>query len=297
MVIKNVLNAPKWVKTNREYKSSVFSSVFSEYPEELLKIIPVRTSSETVIENVTLDNVLFMEQVNDLALLADSALLLFFEHQSTINHNMCIRMLIYYARVMEQLLTGQAKYWTKQVPLPYPIFIVLYNGNKNMKDVTMHLSDAFMDVNTFLDKKLMDRWGGDVPVDLTLKMVNINKGNNSDLVEKSEILGGYVELVDRVKRYVGEGMNLPDAATKAVRECIDEGILKDYLTKHASEVENMLFGEWDINTALMVREEEVREEVTAEVTDKVTAEYEQIVHEREERIAVLDAQLAALLSQ
>jgi len=80
----------KPINTNRTYKSSVFSSLFSEYPEELPKVIPLTIQPNIKIEDVTLDNVLFMEQINDLALLVGSVLLLFFEHQSTINYNISI---------------------------------------------------------------------------------------------------------------------------------------------------------------------------------------------------------------
>jgi len=56
------------------------------------------------------------------------------------------------------------------------------------------------------------------------------------------------------------GLDLTDAATKAVKECIEEGILAEYLKSHSSEVVNMLTTEWDIERAKIIWEQEAREE-------------------------------------
>ena len=61
-----------------------------DYPEELPKVVPVNIQPGTTIEDVTLDNVLFMEQYNDLALRVGSVQLLFLTPKS---HNMRVRLL------------------------------------------------------------------------------------------------------------------------------------------------------------------------------------------------------------
>jgi hypothetical protein len=81
--VSKTSKAAETVNTNRTYKASVFSNLFSEYPDELPKVVPVNIQPGTTIEDVTLDNVLYLEQINDLALRVGSVLLLFFEHQST----------------------------------------------------------------------------------------------------------------------------------------------------------------------------------------------------------------------
>jgi hypothetical protein len=51
-----------------------------------------------------------------------------------------------------------------------------------------------------------------------------------------------------------------EAVKKAVRYCIDNDIMKDFLKLHSKEIANMLVTEWNWDTALKVREEEGREE-------------------------------------
>ena len=56
-------NSKKTANTNRTYKASVFSSLFSEYLDELPKVVPVSIPPDTAIKDVTLDDALFMDQI------------------------------------------------------------------------------------------------------------------------------------------------------------------------------------------------------------------------------------------
>ena len=47
---------------------------------------------------------------------------------------------------------------------------------------------------------------------------------------------------------------------KAIKECIEKGILADYLMRKGSEVVNMLLDEYDYETDIEVQREEAREE-------------------------------------
>ena len=47
---------------------------------------------------------------------------------------------------------------------------------------------------------------------------------------------------------------------KAIKECIEKGILADYLMRKGSEVVNMLLYEYDYETDIEVQREEAREE-------------------------------------
>ncbi|RYS75005.1 hypothetical protein EAI93_14390, partial [[Ruminococcus] torques] len=46
----------------------------------------------------------------------------------------------------------------------------------------------------------------------------------------------------------------------AIKECIEKGILADYLMRKGSEVVNMLLDEYDYETDIEVQREEAREE-------------------------------------
>jgi hypothetical protein len=54
---------------------------------------------DTPVTMKTLDDVLFMDRVNDLAFLVGDLLIVLMEHQSSLNENLPLRLLLYVARV------------------------------------------------------------------------------------------------------------------------------------------------------------------------------------------------------
>ncbi|MCL2282477.1 MAG: hypothetical protein FWC26_04085, partial [Fibromonadales bacterium] len=64
-------------------------------------------------------------------------------------------------------------------------------------------------------------------------------------------LSDYGEFIAEV-RACSKSMNLNKAVRAAVKNCIGRGILVDFLTRHGSEVENMLLTEWNMKDALAV---------------------------------------------
>ena len=66
------------------------------------------------------------------------------EHQSTINPNMAIRLLLYIARVYEKMIDQRNLYSGKVLTIPRPEFYVLYNGVDPFPDFqTLRLSASF----------------------------------------------------------------------------------------------------------------------------------------------------------
>ncbi|MDR2864458.1 MAG: hypothetical protein LBV68_02480 [Spirochaetaceae bacterium] len=59
---------------------------------------------------------------------------------------------------------------------------------------------------------------------------------------------------------LGSTERLEKALGKAVNWCIEHGILKDFLEENSTEVNNMLFTEWNWDDALEVAREEGLEE-------------------------------------
>ena len=66
-------------------------------------------------------------------------------------------------------------------------------------------------------------------------MLNINPGNNSELKEKCRTLWEYCEFVSCIRRHT-ETENTNEAVENAVTECIEKGILADFLLSQRSEV-------------------------------------------------------------
>jgi hypothetical protein len=116
---------------NREYRDSVFSWLFSE-PNTLRELYctleGVTISSDVPITINTLEGVLFKARMNDISFAIADRLVVLFEHQSSINGNMPLRMLMYIARIYEKITGEKDIYRERKIPLPVPEFIVLYNG-------------------------------------------------------------------------------------------------------------------------------------------------------------------------
>ena len=241
---------------NTKYKDSVFSFLFSD-PDtlrELYSAIEGLTLPPGVsVELNTLSGVLYMGQINDISFTVGSRLVIVIEHQSTVNPNMPLRLLMYIARVYEKIIRRRNLYKSALEKIPAPEFIVLYNGTKPYPDqVTLKLSDAFKDA-----AGLRGRLSAAPALELEVKVYNINKGHNTEMVQKCGKLYGYSLFVDKVREYERE-MPQEEAMKAAIAYCIEHDILKQFLETNSSEVFNMLITEWDTEEAKEVWFEEGR---------------------------------------
>ena len=228
-------------KANRKHKDSVFTKLFGEKKNllELYNAISGKNySPNTEIEIITLEDVLFMDQLNDIAFTIDDKFVVLIEHQSTINENMPLRMLMYISREYELITNSYNLYDDRLIKIPTPEFIVLYNGDRDMPDfMELKLSDAFAVKN---DK---------FPLELVVKTYNINKGRNVELAKKSRTLSEYEEFIAQIKDNL-KSMKLREAIKQAVKSCIKRNILLSFLKRYASEVENMLLTGWNTKDAM-----------------------------------------------
>jgi len=206
-------------------------------------------------------------QINDLSFTIDNRLVILIEHQSTINDNIPLRLLMYIARVYEKIINRKKLYQAKLEKIPTPEFIVLYNGNEDYPDFSeLKLSNAFKD---FEGLKLSN--DNIIPLELIVKVYNINHGRNPEMLKKSENLNGYSIFINKVREYRKEEETLEKAAVSAIKYCTANNILKDFLEAHASEVLNMLLTEWNQDEAVEVAREEGREEEREEIARNALA--------------------------
>jgi hypothetical protein len=253
-------------KPNREYKASLFVSLFS-VPEKLLELYNALEGTkyplDTKVEIATLSDVLFMDRINDLAFVVGGKVVILLEHQASINRNMPLRFLIYLARIYEKIIDSGMIYRQSLIKIPAPEFIVLYNGDSDLPEQSvLKLSDAF---------ETAPELAGRFPIELEATVYNVNKGHNETLVRRSETLDGYVRFIDKIKGYVAAGSDRTEAFTKSIQECIDEGILASYLKRNGSEVLNMLTQEWDMGKALDTRFMEGRDTEKVETARRLLA--------------------------
>ena len=76
-------------------------------------------------------------------------------------------------------------------------------------------------------------------------MLNVNDGLNLELMEHCRTLKEYAKYVARVRKYVTQNIPLEEAVTRAVDECIEEGILAEFLVKNKAEVIKVSIYEYD----------------------------------------------------
>jgi len=222
---------------NRKHKSSVFSTLFST-PEVLREVYSaiegIEVPKDAVIDINTLSEAIYMRQINDVSFTIDDRVVVLIEHQSTINENVPVRLLMYIGRVYEKILSNDRLYQKKLVKIPTPEFIVLYNGKEAYPDhKELRLSDAFKDMEGLKEV---------LPLELTVHVYNIKHGCNTEMLKKSETLNSYSIFMSKIWEY-NQYLTLDESMRKAIKYCIDNNILTDFLRKHGSEVINMLFDE------------------------------------------------------
>lgn len=101
------------------------------------------TLNEVEIQKIRVEDSLYMNLQNDASFNVDNRILVFSEHQSTINDNMPLRKLLYAGRIYEQLVPKKDRYRMTTVPIPRPEFFVFYNGTKEMPpEKILKLSDS-----------------------------------------------------------------------------------------------------------------------------------------------------------
>jgi hypothetical protein len=241
---------------NSKYKDSVFTLLFSD--ENLLRDLycalgGVSLPADTPVKINTLRDALFMDRINDISFEIGGKLVVLVEHQSTINPNIPLRMLMYIARVYEKIVgDDRSVYASKRMRIPSVEFIVVYNGTAPFPDERiLRLSDMYD------GRESLGLPEPDAPaLELVVRVVNINHGRNATILGGCRELGWYSAFIAKAREFEKELGNRTKAIKQAVLYCRDHDILREFLEKHGTEVLNMLTKEWKLEDALAVRYEE-----------------------------------------
>jgi hypothetical protein len=229
----------------------VFSSLFSnpDVLRELYSAIEgITLPPDIPVDINTLTDILYKDKINDVSFTINNRLVVLIEHQSTINNNIPLRLLMYIARVYEKIVNRKKLYQTKLEKIPSPEFIVLYNGSSPYPDYTeLMLSDAFKSIEGL---KPADT----VPLELIAQVYNINHGHNCEILNKCKTLENYSVFVDKIREY-NEQLTLEESVKRAIKYCTENDILKKFLDDHSSEVFNMLL-DWNTEDAIEAAREE-----------------------------------------
>lgn len=233
-------------RPNRCYKDTVFRMLFRDRTR-LLGLYNAVTGNDyqdpAALEIVTLESAVYLGVKNDIALLIDLNLYLF-EHQSTVNPNMPLRFLQYVAAEYARLTAGENLYGGRLVPIPAPHFMVFYNGTAPCPErMLLRLSDAYAGHGRAAGEGEIAGMPS-LELELIVQVLNINAGCNEALKAQCQTLGEYMQYVDKVRSYAGS-LPIYEAVDRAVDECIDQGILREFLLVNKAEVRYMSIFEYD----------------------------------------------------
>ena len=241
-------------KVHRQIKDRLFRFLFEKDREALLQLYNALNGTNykdsSLLQVVTIESAVYVVMKNDLAFIIAGVINLY-EHQSTVNPNMPVRFLIYLAQEYQGIIekAQESLYGSKQILLPTPHCVVFYNGDREIpEEQVLKLSDAFENKEQKAD------------VELTVKVLNINYGHNSHLMEQCKILEDYAKFVAITRQFASEATDRKAALNDAILYCIQNHILEEFLRKYRMEVLGMLLEEFDVNKYERSLREEGREE-------------------------------------
>jgi len=238
-------------QANRQHSDSMFRTLFHD-KEKVLELYNAINHTDldegTKVELNTLEKVFYLTNRNDLSFVVDDKLVVVLEHQKSPNKNMPLRILIYIALLYNIMIPNKEMHKKKLLKIPTPEFYVLYCGKQHQPaEEILKLSDAFIEEVV-----------GDFPLEVVVKVININHHVAHDILKRSTYLNEYSYFMHLVSQYESEGKPLKEAIDMAIEVSNQRGILSEFLQKHGSEVFSML--EWRLEDALEARWEEGIEE-------------------------------------
>ena len=227
------------ITINRKHKDRLFNFIFGseENKKWTLSLYNAVNGSnyedESLIVFNTLQNYLYVSMKNDTSFIITDTMSLY-EHQSTFNPNMPLRMLRYLSNLYSKYVKENALdlFGKEIIELPVPKLVTFYNGLDDVEDeIILRLSDSF---------PKCQKENGDVEV--KVRMLNINFGHNKRLIQECSPLKEYSWLIDRIRKYNAE-LGIEKATIRAIREMPSSFEIKNFLVSHMSEVADMMLAE------------------------------------------------------
>ena len=243
-------------KNSSQFKDSVFCMLFND-PDKLRNLYNALTGAsytkETPVTINTLKNVFSLSLRNDISFTIGEKNIVLIEHQSTINPNMPIRLLLYIAALYEKIIPRTNLYTRKKLKIPWPEFYLFYNGIAPFpKKSLLKLSQSF------------EKGSGSTKpsLELLVNAYNINAGHNRKFLKKSRDLEEYARFVALVRERLAGLDNKDDREEEfrlAIKECIDHNILREFFEKYREEVMSSLLSITK-EEFIKIRTDEAREE-------------------------------------
>lgn len=190
---------------NTKHKDRLFCFLFGREENKrwtLSLYNAVNRSSHTdpdSIQITTMEDILYMGMKNDVSFIITDIMSIY-EQQATYNPNMPVRELMYAAKLYDKYIHENKLniYGDTLVALPIPKLIVFYNGQDHYGDRVLELKDAFRTGKEKPDPKT-DAEAEESRV--RVRMLNINYGQNKELLDACKPLGEYAWLIQRIREH------------------------------------------------------------------------------------------------
>ena len=232
---------------NKKYKDRVFKFIFGnpnnrQWTLDLYNAINASSYTDpNAIKFNTIDDAVYVGMINDASFIIMSELNIW-EHQSTYNPNMPLRVLFYAAKLYEKYVEENHIYLYSSTlkKIPRPKFVCFYNGtDKQPEKKILKLSDAY---------------DGEGDLEVTVTMLNINYGKNKELMNACRPLQEYAWLVNEVRQ--NPKGDLEATIDNAIDKMPKDFVIKNFIVGHRTEVKGMFLTEWNQEEALAHEREE-----------------------------------------
>ena len=245
---------PNTLTVNRTYKARIFEMLYSDKTELLDLYNAVNGTNYKDPEQLeinTLKNAIYMAMHNDISFVIDMQLSLY-EHQSTFSPNLPLRYLFYMSDLYSAITRNDNLYGEKVIHIPTPKFIIFYNGEEERPEREILKLSAMYQIED-----------ENPSLELEAILLNINPGYNEPLKKVCKSLSDYTEYTSRVRKYAKE-MPIEEAVERAITECIEEGILAEFLKKNRAEAKHMSIYEYDAEKHIRMERADARAEGLAQ---------------------------------
>ena len=255
---------------NRNYKDRLFIFLFGKEERKDFTLQLYNALNNTNYTNIddlsfnTLENIIYIKMKNDVSFVINNQINVY-EHQSSFNPNMPLRMLLYISDLYPKELISEYKslYSSMQLKIKEPDFIVFYNGSERKEEkIIMKLSDMYEDRKN------------EAKLELKVTMLNINYGKNHDILSKCKPLEEYSYFVNEIRKAHGTGANMAEAVEGAIMKLPEDSIIQPLLRANRAEVIDMILEEYD---------EEWEEKARQKKFDELQQENESLKSENEKQ--------------
>ena len=218
-------------KPNYTLKDSLFIDLFSDK----MRLIQLYKSliddqgqiNPEDIEILTIQNIILRGIYNDLGFRVKDEIIILMEAQTTYTTNIVLRILFYLSETLKNYIIDSSEnknlnelYNTKPRIIPKIKLFVVYTGDKVMQDHDLHLKDVMVE--------------NDIISDIDMKVRVLCTGN------KKSILGQYILFTRVYTKQKKECKDIETAVKNTIEICMNEEILKEYLSIRKTEVQEMV---------------------------------------------------------